>query len=226
MGQMHAREFMVGAAVGSVLGGVAALLVAPKAGRKLREDIYDTYCNLSDKTEALAKKGKSLTRGVSCKSSDWTDTARSFLGGTIKNVKGLIADEEEEYTTRDLLIGGLIGGVLGAAVGLLIAPKSGDELRNDLVETYEDISEKAQDFTDNVSKKGKSFVKQANSKANKWLDFAKDIVDNLAEEVEDKGEDLLGQVRGLFNNNKVNDVLDWAQVGYRAWQGIQSKRRR
>jgi len=226
MGQIHAREFMVGAAVGSMLGGVAALLVAPKAGRKLREDICDTYRNISEKTHDLAKKGKSLTKGVSCKSCDWADTARSFLGGTIKNAKGLIADVEEEYTTRDLLIGGLIGGVLGAAVGLLIAPKSGDELRNDLVETYEDISEKAEDFTDNFSKKGKAFVKKANSKANKWLDFAKDIVDNLAEEVEDKGEDLVEHVKGLFNNKKVNDVLDWAQVGYRAWQGIQSKRRR
>jgi len=37
--------------------------------------------------------------------------------------------------SKDLLIGGLIGGMIGAAAALLLAPKSGKELRSDLAST-------------------------------------------------------------------------------------------
>ena len=36
---VHTKEFIVGAAIGSLLGSVAALLIAPKSGKKLREAI-------------------------------------------------------------------------------------------------------------------------------------------------------------------------------------------
>jgi len=226
MGHMHTKEFVVGAAVGSLLGSVAALLVAPKAGCELRDDLCGTYTNISNKTQALAKKGKSLAKHVSCNSSDLADMARCFLGRSKKRSKGWFSKEEEEDTTKDLLIGGMIGTVLGAGIGLLLAPKSGNALRRDLVDSYDDLSERAQDFTDDMTKKGKGFIKKANSKANKWLDLAKEIVENLADEAEEKGEDLADKFKGMLNNKKVNDVLDWARLGFRAWQGIQSRKRR
>lgn len=221
---LHTKEFVVGAAVGSLLGSVAALLIAPKAGKKLREDICDAYTCLTDRTQDLANRGKSLAKSFGCQTCGWTNKAKSAVECAGKMVKGWTSEEEEEETTRDLLIGGLIGGIVGAAVGLLLAPKSGEDLRHDLAETYDDLSEKTQDFAEDVAKRGKSFAKTANSKANKWLAFAQDIIDDLTEGAQEKGEEWIEQAKGLVKNKRVNEVMDWAQLGYRLWRGIQSRR--
>ncbi|MBN1663529.1 MAG: YtxH domain-containing protein [Deltaproteobacteria bacterium] len=42
-----------------------------------------------------------------------------------------MSDEKGGYV-KDVLIGGIIGGFLGAVIGLLYAPKSGKETREDL----------------------------------------------------------------------------------------------
>lgn len=223
---MHTKEFIVGAAVGSLLGSVAALLAAPTAGKKLREDICDAYCSFTDKTQDLACKGKSLAKSISCQTCDWANKAKSAVNGATKTVKGWVSEEEEEETSRDLLIGGLVGGIVGAALGLLLAPKSGEDLRQDIADTYEDITERTQEFTDNVKKRGKSFAKTTSSKANKWFALAQDLVGDLTEGAQEKGEDLIDHVKDLVNNKRVSEILDWARLGYRAWHGLQSKTRR
>lgn len=45
----------------------------------------------------------------------------------------------------DVLIGGIIGGLLGAAVGMLCAPKSGRQTREDLGRKAGEVFEKAKD---------------------------------------------------------------------------------
>lgn len=46
------------------------------------------------------------------------------------------ADNEKKSCSglgaRELFIGGIIGGAIGAAAALLLAPKSGEEIRSDL----------------------------------------------------------------------------------------------
>ncbi|HAU33445.1 MAG TPA: YtxH domain-containing protein, partial [Lysinibacillus sp.] len=37
--------------------------------------------------------------------------------------------EEERVNMKDFVIGALVGGIVGAAAGLLLAPKSGKDLR-------------------------------------------------------------------------------------------------
>lgn len=224
---MHTKEFIVGAAVGSLLGSVAALLAAPTTGKKLRDGICDTYCSITDKTQDLANRGKSLAKSMGCQTCDWADKAKSAVNGATKTVKGWVSEEEEEEdTSRDLLIGGVVGGIVGAALGLLLAPKSGEDLREDIADTYEDISDRTREFADNVSKRGKSFAKTTSSKANKWLALAQDLVGDLTDGAQERGEDLIDHVKGLVNNERVNEILDWAQLGYRAWNGFQSKKRR
>lgn len=215
--QMHTREFIVGAVVGSLLGSVAALLAAPKAGKKLRQEICDTYCDLSERTQDFAKRGKSLAQSFGTQSNQWAGKAKQAVEGAKKSVKGWMGQEEEEEedgSTRDLLIGGLAGGIVGAAIGLLLAPKAGDELRHDLVETYDDMSDKTQ-----------AFAKTTRSKANKWLNLARQVVDDLSEEAQDKGEDLVEKAKGLINHKRIHDVLDWVALGARAWQSVKKSKR-
>lgn len=53
-GDNHNKNFLVGAVIGGVLGAVSALLLAPKAGCELREDISDLYENAKESTNKLA----------------------------------------------------------------------------------------------------------------------------------------------------------------------------
>jgi gas vesicle protein len=223
---LHTKEFIVAAAVGSLLGGVAALLIAPKAGSDLRGDISDAYCSMSDKTQHLAGKGKSFAKNFGCHSCDWSDKAKSFLDSAKKSVNRWRGEEEEEEnTTKDLLIGGLIGGLLGVAAGLLLAPKPGGQLRRNLSDAYDDMSERGQEFAENLSKQGKSFAKKAQTSANKWVKLATHLVEDLTGGIQEKGEEWVDQVKELVNNRRIHDVIDWAHLGYRVWNGIQSKNR-
>lgn len=210
----HAKEFIIGAAVGSLLGSVAALLIAPKAGRKLRQDICDTYCDLSEKTQELAKRGKSIAQSLGSQSNQWAGKAKNAVEGAKKSVRGWMGQEEEEEdeSARDFLIGGLAGGIIGAAIGLLLAPKAGEELRHDLIERYEDVSGKTQ-----------AFAKKTHKKANKWLDLAKQVVDDLTEEAHDKSEDFVDRAKGLINHQRIHDVMDWAALGVRFWQRMKKR---
>ncbi|AOZ93948.1 hypothetical protein PNBC_06420 [Paenibacillus crassostreae] len=47
------KSFLWGALVGSLLGSVTALLLAPKPGSELRKDIVDTTRQVSNKTQEL-----------------------------------------------------------------------------------------------------------------------------------------------------------------------------
>lgn len=60
----------------------------------------------------------------------------------------------QEENENGFIKGALIGGVLGSAVGLLTAPKSGRELRDDIVEGYNKISEDAYSISDQIKDKG------------------------------------------------------------------------
>lgn len=214
--QTHTREFVIGAAVGSLLGGIAALLAAPKAGKILREELCDTYCDLAKRTEDLADKGRALAHTIGSESGKWTGKARRAVDDAKRSVRGLMGQrvEEEENHAKDFLIGGLAGGIVGAVVGLLLAPKAGGELRQELIEKYEDVSDRSH-----------AFAKSSRSKANKWLALAREVVEDFTEDAHDKGEEVIDRAKGLINNKRIHDVMDWAALGVRLWQKAKKSKR-
>ena len=52
--------------------------------------------------------------------------------------------------TKGFVIGAIIGGAVGAVTALLLAPKSGAELRKDLADKSSEIYNKATDYLSNV----------------------------------------------------------------------------
>ncbi|HEY4388305.1 MAG TPA: YtxH domain-containing protein, partial [Ktedonobacteraceae bacterium] len=50
------KSLLWGALIGSVVGSVTALLLAPKSGRELRQDISEGARQVSEKSQELASK--------------------------------------------------------------------------------------------------------------------------------------------------------------------------
>jgi len=68
-----------------------------------------------------------------------------------------------EESSNSFLLGALIGGVVGAAAALLLAPKSGKELRITLSNQAGSIMDKTGQFRENVMNKSNEFVSKTSS---------------------------------------------------------------
>ena len=65
------RSFAVGAIFGTLVGGITALLCAPKTGEKLRKDVARKYQGISDKTCELMDE-------VCCQTSELVEKAKEI----------------------------------------------------------------------------------------------------------------------------------------------------
>lgn len=61
------------------------------------------------------------------------------------------------------------GGLLGVTAGMLLAPKSGKRLRQDLCDTYEDITEKGEELVHHAAEKGSEYVNNVRDTAHEWM---------------------------------------------------------
>jgi gas vesicle protein len=86
--------------------------------------------------------------------------------------------ESSEGTVGTAVTFLLIGLGVGAALGLLLAPKTGRQLRKDLRRSYDDALETVSDFADEAKdhfeeavEKGASFASELKSKAQPLTDL-------------------------------------------------------
>ena len=147
------NDFLKGALIGCVVGGVAALLNASKSGKELRQDIADG-CNCIKDTgyefsENIKKKGQSLMHPFA---------------------------EEEEESDHSFIIGSAIGVVVSALAALMLAPQSGEKLRASLGDKYDDVRTKAEGFVNNVNAKGHYVAEELDD----LKDFLNTIVGKLS----------------------------------------------
>jgi gas vesicle protein len=84
---------------------------------------------------------------------------------------------------KDFLIGAVVGGLLGAMAALLLAPKSGRELRQDISEQYGTISEKTQQIANTVGEKTAIIAKTATTHTAEWVEKAKDVAGTVIDEL-------------------------------------------
>ncbi len=78
------------------------------------------------------------------------------------------------------MAGVLVGGAVGAVLGVLYAPKSGEETREDIKNSAQEKYSKAQDA-----------VRQIQDKA-----------DTALEEVQKKGDEIIDKIQTLINKQK------------------------
>jgi gas vesicle protein len=85
------------------------------------------------------------------------------------------------------LQGFIAGGTLGYIAGVLLAPKSGEEMRRELVETSEDLITEASGYVSEMKSKGDQAItelkgrgERIKEKANTYLGEAKLTADKIA----------------------------------------------
>jgi gas vesicle protein len=101
---------------------------------------------------------------------------------------------ENNMSGKDFLLGAVVGAALGAITALLLAPKSGKELRGDIAHQYHNVSEKTQEIAGVVKNKSLELAEKAKEVAatvtndiKQWRDSRKEaataseIVDQDAE---------------------------------------------
>jgi gas vesicle protein len=105
------KNFLIGTIVGGLAATAAALLLAPKSGFDLRQDISDKYSQISDSIDL-----ESL-------------------------ISSLSSSEEPKKSNTGLILGGIAGSVLGGVAAFLLATKSGQEISKNLTKKCRELSE-------------------------------------------------------------------------------------
>lgn len=170
------NHLLTGLVIGGVAAGIAALLTAPKSGEDLCCDIADTYNNIADKTgqftdEIKHKSWHVLHPGAACEIC------------------------EPDHTVSNFAVGAIAGAVLGAASAFLLAPKSGQGLRKDIQETYQDALGKGEDLKEGVE----------------------DFIGHL------KSSFSSTDKRHASTSN-LGQIIDLASAGFTIWQKLQKRK--
>jgi gas vesicle protein len=113
----------------------------------------------------------------------------------------------------DLLKGLIIGGIIGAALGILYAPKSGKETREDIAHKTEDLLNKAKEEYEKALTKSKAAYELTVKRFQELELSAKEKV----EEVESKVSKLAHKSAEAVqdNKNRLKKALDAGVETYR-----------
>jgi gas vesicle protein len=113
----------------------------------------------------------------------------------------------------DLLKGLIIGGLVGAVLGILYAPKSGKETREDIARKTEDLVEKAKEEYEKAVTKSKL----AYESAIKHLQDLESSAKEKVEEVESKVAEFAQQSSETIqdNKNRLKKAIDAGVEAYR-----------
>ena len=81
--------------------------------------------------------------------------------------------------TKGFFLGTLIGGAAGAIVALLLAPKSGRELRRDIADKSGEIYGKAADYLEDAQDEVRDIVNQGRAKVGRIVSGAKKQTESI-----------------------------------------------
>lgn len=107
------------------------------------------------------------------------------------------------------LAGALIGGATAAAIALLLAPKSGRELRDDLAKKADDLRDLASDYTDDFVLKTNEFGEIVKEKVSDTVDDFDDSVDEVTASLKQQSSDLSDRFRKAASEaaDSATDIL-------------------
>ena len=132
--KIQAKDFIIGALVGGIVGAAAALLLAPKAGSELRNDVAVQAVTLKEKGVELSGTAKDKTAQLSSQLKEQSTTlVEKVKAKTAKQPPilddGTVSSEGEE--PLDAIIEAVGDTLDGATEGISeVAQEAQDELLN------------------------------------------------------------------------------------------------
>jgi gas vesicle protein len=112
---------------GGFVGAGTALLLAPKPGIKVRKDLKRIANITRDQVSEAVDKGREMYEDSRTAIANAVEAGKNTYVDGIKKLEKLTKKDE-----RSMLLPLLAGGVIGVGIALLLAPKSGMEVRKDL----------------------------------------------------------------------------------------------
>ncbi|MFD2115623.1 YtxH domain-containing protein [Paenibacillus yanchengensis] len=95
-----------------------------------------------------------------------------------------------ETKSSGLLLGTLIGGTAGVIAALLLAPKSGAEMREDLSNNYQTLCNKTKNLVTSAGDTTKEVVGTVKEEAASLAKHAKESNQNIKETISSSAEDM------------------------------------
>jgi gas vesicle protein len=116
----------------------------------------------------------------------------------------------QNIDSKDFIIGALVGGMLGAAAALLLAPKTGKELRSDINEQAVYLKDKSNEFSHLAREKSSNIVRTVSEQSNQVATKVKDLTTNLRRDIDKwrskEDNELYGEI--------TEDIQDAGQLDY------------
>lgn len=119
------------------------------------------------------------------------------------DLKQMEKQETDSLKLKDFMIGAIIGGIVGGATALLLAPKSGKELRSDLNGQVGSLIGKTDHLRAAVTQKGNELAAATKEKTIQLKSIAVEKGGQIVETVKEKTDGLKKKV-----DEKKEEVLD------------------
>ncbi|WP_168119690.1 YtxH domain-containing protein [Paenibacillus sp. HB172176] len=94
--QTNGNGMVLGAVIGGIVGAAAALLLAPKSGKQMREDLGGQIQNISHKTKDIASNIRSQTKDIASNLTTQTKELASNLRSQAKETMEEACDKAED----------------------------------------------------------------------------------------------------------------------------------
>jgi gas vesicle protein len=95
--------------------------------------------------------------------------------------------QEKQTNGKAFVVGAIIGGVVGSIGALLFAPKAGRELRKDIAEQVDVVSEKTQEVAKSVGTKSREVAKAVTTQTSEWASKTKSAAQTIVADVKSWG---------------------------------------
>lgn len=130
--------------------------------------------------------------------------------------------KNESSYSKGLLVGAILGGAVGAITALLLAPKSGAELRKDIADKSREAYDKAQDllgeYEGEITEVVKTTFNEGKVKAQSIVDAAR----KQADEIMENAQVVLNEAKLKASDTKSNISGKIDQVKSASSAGIQA----
>lgn len=101
--------------------------------------------------------------------------------------------ENKNKSSKSFIMGAIVGGIVGAVTALLLAPKSGKEMREDINEQAAVLKERSLQLKDTAVEKG-----------SEWISIAKEKSSEIAKTVNKQSQQVVEKVKDFTQNIKAN----------------------